>query len=196
MTNFEAVHPRTGGTGPHRTQFAAKTHPEAAVSLEADAPADLIQDMEDAPTDGEVIEALFDGDWYEVHWSQRADDGSPYGTEGWATLEDTMLMPDLEGWRPAAEENFVDEAADSRAEAEFLAAAEQAKQAAQRKADAARRREASRSNRNYFEERYKILTGTDVSGEQRPMVQLRREVKALSARNALATISKVIQDFR
>ena len=196
MTNFEAVHPRTGGTGPHRTKFASKTQSEADVTLEAVSPAEPIRNMEDAPTDGEVIEALFDGDWYEVHWSQRADDGSPYGTEGWATLEDTMLMPDLEGWRPAAEENFVDEDANFRAESDFLAAAEEAKQADQRKADAARRRETSRRNREYLEEQYKSLTGTDVSAERRPMVQLRKEVNALAALNALSSLSKVMQGFR
>lgn len=196
MTNFEAAHPRTGGTGPHRTKFAAKTRSTADVTLEAVPPAEPIRNMEDAPTDGEVIEALFEDEWYEVHWSQRAYDGSPYGTEGWATLEDTMLMPDLEGWRPAAEENFVDELADFRAEADFLAAAEEAKQADERKADAARRRETSRRNREYFEEQYKSLTGTDVSAERRPMVQLRREVNALAALNALSALSKVMQDFR
>jgi hypothetical protein len=196
MTTFESLHPRSGGTGPDRTQFAARTHPEADVTLETAPPAEPIRNMEDAPTDGEVIEALFEGEWYEVHWSQRAYDGSPYGTKGWATLEDTMLMMDLEGWRPAADENFVDEDANFRAEAESRAAAEEAKQAEQRKADAARRREASRRNREYFEEQYKHLTGTDITAERRPMVQLRREVNALSARNALATLSKVMQDFR
>ena len=196
MTTFEAVHPRTGGTGPHRTKFASKTQSEADVTLEAVSPAEPIRNMEDAPTDGEVIEALFDGEWYEVHWSQRAYDGSPYGAEGWATLEDTMLMPDLEGWRPAAEENFVDEDANFRAESDFLAAAEEAKQADQRKADAARRRETSRRNREYLEEQYKSLTGTDVSAERRPMVQLRKEVNALAALNALSSLSKVMQGFR
>ena len=52
--------------------------------------------MADAPRN-EPIEALFDGEWLEVEWSETAWDGSPYGTEGWAS--DGMLTLDLEAWR-------------------------------------------------------------------------------------------------
>lgn len=56
--------------------------------------------MVTAPTDGTVFEAFFDGDWYEVYWSLKADDGSEYGTEGWAENESGYLIADLECWRP------------------------------------------------------------------------------------------------
>lgn len=109
MSNFEALHPRAGGTGPDRTQFAAKEHGETGLSL--DAPAVL--DIETAPKDGEVIEALSDGQWREVFWSESADDGSPYGTEGWKTLDHGMVLLDPEGWREPAAARFVDEEAAS-----------------------------------------------------------------------------------
>lgn len=35
MSNFEALHPRAGGTGPDRTQFAARLHPEPELGLGA-----------------------------------------------------------------------------------------------------------------------------------------------------------------
>ena len=55
-----------------------------------------VDPMADAPRN-EPIEALLDGEWLEVEWSQAAWDGSPYGTEGWAS--DGMLTLDLEAWR-------------------------------------------------------------------------------------------------
>jgi len=57
--------------------------------------------LESAPRDGSVFEALFDGEWLRVYWSERANDGSPYGTEGFAHEEDGyhLVEDDLEAWR-------------------------------------------------------------------------------------------------
>lgn len=54
-----------------------------------------------APRDGTVFEALHDGDWLRVYWSEQADDGSPYGTEGFAHEDGGYHIPedDLEIWR-------------------------------------------------------------------------------------------------
>jgi len=57
--------------------------------------------LDSAPRNGTVFEALFDGDWLRVYWSERADDGSPYGTEGFVHEEDGyhLVEDDLEAWR-------------------------------------------------------------------------------------------------
>lgn len=61
---------------------------------------DLYRDpMSDAPKTGEVIEGLFEGQWIPVYWTDRADDGSDYGVEGWAQVDNGYLILDLEGWR-------------------------------------------------------------------------------------------------
>ena len=110
MTTFESLHPRAGGTGPDRTQFAAKTHRDAGVIL-APEPEPAVQPMDTAPMDGEVIEVLSDGKWQLAYWSETADDGSPYGTEGWKTRYYGMVLMDAEGWREPETAEFVDEGA-------------------------------------------------------------------------------------
>lgn len=52
MTNFEALHPRAGGSGPERTQFASKAHQAPAISL-ASAPAGAALEI----TDHDLTEA-------------------------------------------------------------------------------------------------------------------------------------------
>ena len=107
MNTFEQLHPRTGGNGPGRPQFAAKPQTPSEISLgPAAAP---VQPMEAAPQDGEVIEALFEGKTYDVNWSVRADDGSPTGVSGWKNMETGFVMLDLEGWREKEEFTSVDE---------------------------------------------------------------------------------------
>jgi len=58
-----------------------------------------VYSMSNAPRSGETFEALFEGEWHRVFWSERADDGSPYGTEGFADDETGYIILDLEGWR-------------------------------------------------------------------------------------------------
>ena len=60
--------------------------------------------METAPRTGEEIEALFEGEWLSVSWG-RADDGSPFGAEGWRQSDggyyiDGYPAEQLETWRP------------------------------------------------------------------------------------------------
>lgn len=103
------LHPRND-----LSQFTDKVPlaPENAVHLVA--PADTEpQPMDTAPRNGEVFEAPYEGDWFEVRWSGRAYDGSPYGCTGWMDIENGCLQLDLEGWRESAEYQFVDEYAES-----------------------------------------------------------------------------------
>jgi hypothetical protein len=90
----------------------------ANVAARADDSSDAPQPMDTAPTNGEVIEALYEGEWFEVRWSSRAYDGSPFGTAGWMDVEYGNLQLDLEGWREAAEYRSVDEHAEDIAQME------------------------------------------------------------------------------
>jgi len=64
-----------------------------------------VSSLESAPRDGTVFEALFAGEWLRVYWSDRADDGSPYGTEGFAHEEGGyhLLEDEFESWRRVPE---------------------------------------------------------------------------------------------
>jgi len=50
---------------------------------------------------GEVVEVLSEGKWHRVAWSDRAYDGSPYGSTGFASEGEGLLFPEdiIESWR-------------------------------------------------------------------------------------------------
>lgn len=56
--------------------------------------------LDSAPRDGSEVELLLDGEWIEAYWAEQAQDGSPYGTEGWAQSDGGYLILDAEAWRP------------------------------------------------------------------------------------------------
>lgn len=148
--------------------------------------------MSAAPTDGTVIEALHDGDWYPVYWSDSAVDMSPYGCEGWAHEPDRLLMVDLEGWRelPDDEARAVDELAQRLSEADEREQARIAGEAAERSRVNAAQRQRTRETREQLEARYERLTG-----EQPPkmwVAQLRREVSQRQAAQSLADLARLI----
>lgn len=64
--------------------------------------------LESAPRDGSEVELLLDGEWIEARWSERADDGSPYGAEGWAQSDGGYLVLDAEAWRPLPSVSYGD----------------------------------------------------------------------------------------
>ena len=105
----DTLHPRNV-----LSQFTDKVPlaPESAVHLVTPVDAEP-QPMDTAPTNGEVIDALYEDDWFEVRWSERAYDGSPYGCAGWMDIENGCLQLDLEGWRESPEYQFVDEYAEN-----------------------------------------------------------------------------------
>lgn len=192
MSTFNDSHPRAGGTGPDRTQFAARDHHEATIELHAER---LVEPMESAPVNGQVIEVLFEGDWYEVYWSDSAWDGSPHGTEGWKDKAEGLLMLDVEGWRRTGEDLFVDEAADRE---DYLRekdadAAEDARQ--DRKLAAARRRKTAARNREHLEARYDALFNEDVSGQKLTLAVLRARISAETNRRRPAALAEALRGF-
>lgn len=191
MDTFESLHPRAGGTGPDRTQFASRAHADAGLVLEPGA----LHDMDSAPTDGTVIELLVDGDWHEAYWSADAYDGSPYGTEGWATVEDHYLVLDAEKWKPSESDIIVDEDAERMAFLKEREAARLADEARERRKAAARTRERTRRNREYAEDRYKTLTGVDISGQKIPKREIDRVIAREEAKRTAASLAKALQGF-
>ena len=195
MSTFESLHPRAGGTGPDRTQFTAKVRREPGVILVTE-PEPAVQPMDTAPTNGEVIEVLFEDEWYKVHWSDSAYDGSPYGTEGWATLEDSHLMLDVEGWRYAEGDiMIIDEFGDRIAAVLEAQEAEEARIARDRreKAAAAKRRTAQKRTR--LEALYKEYFGEDVSGQNIPISVLQAKTNAETTVRQLRFAAEVLRDF-
>lgn len=54
---------------------------------------------------GEIVEVLSEGEWHRVVWG-RADDMSPYGTTGFAAIDNSNLFfPEdlIESWRETIE---------------------------------------------------------------------------------------------
>jgi hypothetical protein len=151
--------------------------------------------MEDAPRNGEVIEALFEGDWIEVFWSERAEDGSPYGTEGWATFEDRMLILDLEGWRPAQKDAFVDEGAE---DALRIQEAQEAIADA-RRANRKPRRKLSEVKAE-LEAQHLALFGEDIAGTKYSVPVIRqknkRERDRRHAEHSLNALGQLMKGFR
>lgn len=165
-------------------QFAPSSHDEAVP---------MVSDISDAPRDGTVIDLLVDGDWYPAYWSPEAYDGSPYGTQGWAQVDDGYLILDPEGWRESAEERVIDVEGDRAlaAEAERAAAEEDARE--ERRRENARSREQTRRNREYLEGRHLALTGE--SPEHMRMAELRRIVRDLEAERSREKLSSVMSSF-
>lgn len=154
---------------------------------------DILQ-MEDAPRSGEVIEALFEGDWIEVFWSERAEDGSPYGTEGWAVYEDRMLILDLEGWRPAQKDAFVDEGAE---DALRIQEAQEAIADA-RRANRKPRRKLSEV-KTELEAQHLEIFGEDITGTKYSVPVVRSKIKAEKdrryAQNSLKALGQFMKGF-
>ena len=195
MSTFEALHPRAGGTGPDRTRFAAKTHQDAGVIL-APEPEPAAQPMDTAPTNGEVIEVLFEDEWYKVHWSDSAYDGSPYGTEGWATLEDSHLMLDVEGWRyPEGDILIIDEFGDRIAAVLEAQEAEEERIARDRREKAAAGELRTAQKRTRLEAMYKEYFGEDVSGQNIPISVLQAKTNAETTVRQLKSVAEVMRGF-
>ncbi|SDH47619.1 hypothetical protein [Microbacterium sp. 77mftsu3.1] len=152
--------------------------------------------MSDAPTDGTVIEALIDGEWHLVYWSENADDMSPYGTPGWAREADRLLMLDLEGWRelPEGEDRTIDDNGEREAAAASAAAAREQIAAA----DARDARRASRARtaqrRTVLEAKYAALTGT--TAPKLFLRGLRAEVRALDRADSLRRLTEVLSTLQ
>jgi hypothetical protein len=147
--------------------------------------------MEDAPHDGTVIDALFDGEWMQVFWSERADDMSPYGVEGWADRTDRMYISDLEGWKYPDDYDMVDE----YAEREWLHKEDQEVKAAERREQNRINRAAAAKNRADLEKRYQSMTGEDVSGQNIKMTELRKMYAVESSKRALEGIAEIMKGF-
>lgn len=64
--------------------------------------------MDTAPQDGSTINLLVDEEWLECHWSERADDGSPYGVEGWQDSESGYVVLDAQAWHPIETKRYTD----------------------------------------------------------------------------------------
>lgn len=150
-----------------------------------------VQDMSTAPKDGEIIELLFEGDWFPCHWSSRADDGSPYGTTGWADSETGYFMQDAEGWRPAEEYGFVDE---YEMDQERIRENEAATAFDRKEANRALR-EKSAENRKRLESQLLSLTGEDVSGQKIKMVELRRMVSKEHSKRSMESFASIMKSF-
>lgn len=130
-----------------------------------------VQPMEDAPQDGEVIEALYEGDWIKVFWSSRADDGSPYGVEGWADHESGHCMLDLEGWREDPSGAYVDEVQQDLDRIEAHEATERERKRRNRKKP--RPRAIVKAE---LEARHLELFGEDISGTKYSIPDVRQKI--------------------
>lgn len=150
-------------------------------------------DIADAPRDGTVIDLLVDGDWYPAYWSPEAYDGSPYGTQGWAQVDDGYLILDPEGWRESAEERVIDVEGERALAAEAAQAAAEEDAREERRRENARSREQTRRNREYLEGRYLALTGE--SPEHMRMTELRRIVRDLENQASRSNFSRALSSF-
>ena len=195
MSAFEALHPRAGGTGPDRTRFTTKVRRELGIILITE-PEPAVQPMDTAPTNGEVIEVLFEGEWYKVHWSDSAYDGSPYGTEGWATLEDSLLMLEAEGWRhPDGDIVVIDEYGDRIAALLEAQEAEEERIARDRREKAAAGELRTAQKRTRLEAMYKEYFGEDVSGQNIPISVLQAKTNAETTVRQLKSVAEVMRGF-
>lgn len=152
--------------------------------------------MSDAPTDGTVIEACFEGEWHLVYWSEAADDMSPYGTPGWAREDDRLLMLDLEGWRelPDEQERTIDEDGE-RAHAAADDAASQAADAAQeRRVTRRAARTATAQRRELLEARYAALSGSPAP--RMPLRLLRTTVLDLDRAHRFQRLGELLSELR
>lgn len=149
-----------------------------------------IFDMDEAPTDGTVIEVLIDDYWVRAFWSDHADDMSPYGAPGWAEEESRMIM-DPEAWREPEVEGYVDEYAE--AEARYQEHENDKKH--ERQLANQIKREKTAENRRNLESTYRQMTGRDVSGEKIKMVDLRKMVQQESHKRSMEALGKLMQGF-
>jgi hypothetical protein len=150
--------------------------------------------MADAPHDGTVIDALVDGEWIPVYWTDHANDMSPYGTTGWAQASDGLHIIDVEGWRDADTNEVIDDASERRAAAAQAEAARIEDEAVERRRVSAERRERTRQTRALLEDRLAAHTGAPAPHLR--MVELRRTVRDLDRQRALETLSRVLANLR
>lgn len=153
-----------------------------------------MNDMADAPQDGTVIDALVDGEWIPVYWTEHANDMSPHGTTGWAQAQDGLYVIDVEGWRDADTDQVIDDAGERRAAAAEAEAARLADEAAERRRVNAERRERTRLAREYLEQRLSALTGAPAPHMK--LVDLRRTVRDLDRQQSLASVGRLLDSLR
>lgn len=152
--------------------------------------------MSTAPADGTVIEALFEGEWFLVYWTDTADDMSPHGTPGWAREDDRLLMVELESWRelPADQERVIDEEGDRALAAAADSDARGADEAQERRDRRRAARAATARNREALEGRYAALTGR--AAPQMTVRALRAEVRDLDRADSFHRLEKVLSELR
>lgn len=153
-----------------------------------------MNDMAGAPQDGTVIDALVDGEWVPVYWTEHANDMSPYGITGWAQANDGMHVIDLDGWRDADTDQVIDDGSERRAAAAKAEAARLADAASERRRANAERRERTRLAREYLEGRLSALTGAPAPHMK--LVDLRRTVRDLGRQQALARAGHLLHSLR
>lgn len=157
---------------------------------------DLTRPMDEAPTDGTVIEAMFDGTWHRVYYTDRANDMSPVGATGWARADDRMLMVDLDGWRevPEGEWHVIDDEADYANDSMLQATAEAVAADRERARAAQERKSAQQSARASLEAEYTRHTGADAA--HMSLTDLRRANARARAEWMLGAIGGLLDELR
>lgn len=152
-------------------------------------------DIAEAPRDGTVIEALSDGDWYQVYWSESAYDGSPYGSEGWKDRFEGLLVLDLEAWRAREDHEVVDEAGDLRRDADEAEAALSSELREERKRLRQVSRQRTAEKRSRLERRLSGFTGEHIATAKLPLRTLEARLRPLEAQHMLDQVGAAMKSF-